>query len=108
MVSAVWAAGLSIPISLLGAAVSFGLAHSDGLVMWVTSVLFFPFLVFSVFADTYLPKEMPGFIFGLLALLSQFLGYFLAILLIRTLYRHLKVRNPTIPSSGRAKRRRAA
>lgn len=74
--STLWALAISLPISLLGAALSMGLAHSTGLVFILTNILFAPFLLFSTIVDTYFRESISDMTFNILALLSQFLGYF--------------------------------
>jgi ABC-type antimicrobial peptide transport system permease subunit len=86
---ALWALVISLPISLLGAAVSMGLAHSTGLVFILTNILFAPVLLFSVIVDTYFKESINNTSFNVLALLFQFLGYFLAVVIVRILYRRI-------------------
>jgi hypothetical protein len=87
---ALWALVISLPISLLGAAVSMALAHSTGLVFILTNILFSPVLLFSVIVDTYFKETINDITFNVLALLFQFLGYFLVVVTVRTLYRRIR------------------
>ncbi len=91
--SAFWALAISLPISLLGAALSMGLAHSTGLVFILTNILFAPFLLFSTIVDTYFRESISDMTFNILALLSQFLGYFVVVLIARAIYRTVWHRN---------------
>lgn len=91
--SALWALAISLTISLLGAAVSIGLAHSTGFVFILTNILFAPFLVFSSVVDTYFKESIGDTTFNILALLSQFLGYFVVVVILRASYRLVWKRN---------------
>jgi hypothetical protein len=91
--SALWALAISLPISLLGAAVSMGLAHSTGLVFILTNILFAPFLLLSTIVGTYFRESINDTTFNVLALLSQFLGYFLVVVIVRAIYRNIWQKN---------------
>jgi len=76
--SALWAL-ISIPISLIGVFLSRGLVHTGGI--WL-----FPFYpAFIAIALLGGPKESPKWLLVVVALIAQYLGYFLLIYFIRKL-----------------------
>lgn len=90
--SSVLALAISIPISLLGALLSMGLAHSSGLVFFITKILYAPLFALSIFLDSLGIENMNNTAYIFLALISQFLGYFVVIILIRVIYKYAKLK----------------
>ena len=78
---------VSIPISLVGVALSFGLVHSGGPLL----VLYIPFIVFMSGLE-YFGSEMPSWLWSTLGLSVQYVGYFLVILAVRLAYAHYRRR----------------
>jgi len=87
------ALSISIPISLIGSFLSMGLAHSTGFVLFLTKVLFLPFFVLGNILDAFGIENLNNTAHIILALISQFLGYFIVIYLIRGIYRYAKNKN---------------
>jgi hypothetical protein len=82
--SAVWALGISIPVSLFGLFALWGLIHNGGF------IAFIPFLpaigVLMLFgSDGPFPTDSNALIM-IMAFSAQFLGYFVVILAVRALY----------------------
>ena len=78
---------VSIPISLVGVALSFGLAHSGGPLL----VLYIPFIVFMGGLE-FFGIEMPNWLWSTLGLTVQYVGYFLVIFAVRFTYAHYRRR----------------
>jgi hypothetical protein len=85
-----WAISLSIPISILGTSLGFALAHSEGFITLLSSILFAPFLLFIYIFDGVLSIQAPDWVLVIFGLSSQFLGYFLAITLFKKIKRKFK------------------
>lgn len=83
--SVTWAAILAVPISVLGGFFSMGLAHSSSVVLLL---FFWPALLVLMsqkyFGDAYGLSE--GLFLGIL-LCAQLVGYFIMVLLVRSLIR---------------------
>lgn len=82
--SAVWALGISIPVSLFGVFAIWGLIHNGG---FITFIPFLPAIgVLMLFgSDGPFPTNSDAFIITM-AFIAQFLGYFVVILAVRAIY----------------------
>jgi len=78
---------VSIPISLIGVVLSFGLVHSGGPLL----ILYVPFIVFMGGLE-YFGVEMPNWLWSTLGLTVQYVGYFLLIFVVRLAYAHFRRR----------------
>ena len=78
---------------MIGALLSMGLAHSTGFVLFLTKILFAPFFVLSNVLDILGMENINNTAHIFFALISQFLGYFIVIYLIRGVYRYAKHKN---------------
>ena len=82
--SAVWATGIAAPLCLFGASASMALAHSGGLFLLV----FAPVLpVFILFGSGGVFGQAPDWLFITLAVVSQFVGTFVVVHILRFAFR---------------------
>jgi hypothetical protein len=91
--TAIWALEISVPVSLMGAYLSMGLAHSTGFILFITKILYAPFFMFTESLEITGMENIGDIPHAILALLSMFVGYFVVIYLIRSLFRYAKYRN---------------
>lgn len=82
-ISALWAL-ISIPISFIGVLLAWGIVHSGGILY----LPFIPAVLVLALLDSF--KELPEWLFLTVALLAQYLGYFLFIYLSLKILRILK------------------
>jgi hypothetical protein len=83
--SAIWAASISVPISLLVHTFSFALVHSD----WKPLILILagPGFAFLVLAESRFPDVLSDAQLRAGALIAQFLAYFAVVIVVRALIR---------------------
>ena len=85
--SSLIALAISIPVTLIGAGLSFALAHSSGFIFYLTNILFAPFLLLSHIVHNYFESQVSDTLFNILAILSQFIGYFIVVFVFRLIYK---------------------
>ena len=82
--SALWAAGISIPLSIWGASASMAIVHAGGPLL----ILFAPVIpVMLLFGSDGVFATAPDWLFNAFAVLAQFLGTFAVVHLVRWLRR---------------------
>jgi hypothetical protein len=73
---------ISIPLSLAGVTMSMWLAHSD-VMKPIAIILFAPFFAFATLESHFFHGLLSNFWFNCLALLSQAIGYFIVVAVVR-------------------------